>query len=198
MVYIIVLALLAAFFYIPLSPDICAGPAKSRKKARVLCGRNDMNSLRYLNLRDCNIAFNFFGRSQVCPQSCLGLYSCLKSCTHGAIEKDLSINAEKCIGCGICVEVCPLDLIIMVEKPDKIFVACSTSMESSVVKKICREGCVKCYVCMDACLLRAIAIDDRGLPVIDKDKCNSCLVCMRKCPTGAIRTDTSLLSGHDS
>ena len=39
---------------------------------------------------------------------------CLKTCNNNAIEilgGAISINADKCIKCGDCVEVCPINII---------------------------------------------------------------------------------------
>lgn len=55
-----------------------------------------------------------------------------------------SIDAEKCINCGMCVKVCPLDVL--------------RSGES--VPVICyREDCQSCFLCQIYCPKDAITVD---------------------------------------
>ena len=55
-----------------------------------------------------------------------------------------SINMEKCIGCGSCVENCPLDTLRMNEE-EKAFIAYP-------------EDCHTCYLCEQACPTGAIYV----------------------------------------
>lgn len=50
----------------------------------------------------------------------------------------------------------------------------------------CPAGCFGYGDCAAACPFDAIAIDERGLPVIDLDLCTGCEVCVRECPRGRI------------
>lgn len=68
---------------------------------------------------------------RACPNNAIHLYGnvplfcmhcspdkapCLKNCPEGAIEYvggAITINDEKCIGCGICRDVCPIGAIHM-------------------------------------------------------------------------------------
>lgn len=48
----------------------------------------------------------------------------------------------------------------------------------------CPFGCLGYGDCVRACPFDAIALDDRGLPVVDLAKCTGCGVCVTECPRG--------------
>jgi len=50
----------------------------------------------------------------------------------------------------------------------------------------CAWGCLGMGDCVRACPFDAIALDERGLPVIDLEKCTGCGICVRECPRGQI------------
>jgi len=50
----------------------------------------------------------------------------------------------------------------------------------------CSFGCIGFGDCVRACPFNAIAMDERGLPVIDLEKCTGCGICVRECPRGQI------------
>jgi NAD-dependent dihydropyrimidine dehydrogenase PreA subunit len=58
-----------------------------------------------------------------------------------------SINAEKCTGCGTCVNRCPLDTLRLKETPegDKAYVAYP-------------DDCMTCFECEVECLSSAISV----------------------------------------
>lgn len=59
-------------------------------------------------------------------------------------SEDLMINKEKCIGCGACIAICPMN-------------ALSFSDEGKA--QVDTEKCVKCGVCQDACPVDAIDVN---------------------------------------
>jgi NAD-dependent dihydropyrimidine dehydrogenase PreA subunit len=52
------------------------------------------------------------------------------------------VDAEKCSGCGECVESCPLDAIAMQEN----------------VAKVDDQACGDCGACIDACPTQSISV----------------------------------------
>lgn len=50
---------------------------------------------------------------------------------------------------------------------------------------LCPFGCLGYGDCVRACPFDAMALDERGLPVIDLRKCTGCGVCVTECPRGA-------------
>ena len=51
--------------------------------------------------------------------------------------------------------------------------------------KVDTQECTGCGICVDACPVEAISLnDDRA--VIDEDECTECGVCVDECPNDAI------------
>ena len=96
--------------------------------------------------------------SDLC-QGCLA-HPCMEVCPKGAIVWESgrsTIDQEKCIKCGRCVDVCPYHAIVKTERP-----------------------------CAAACGMGAIHSDPLGRAEIDYSKCVSCGMCLVNCPFGAI------------
>lgn len=161
--------------------------AQYAQLARIKCSGTDARNFNYENILECKEAYEQFGSNQKCKEGCVRLYSCVRSCSEKAIRKDLSVDPDKCNGCGICVETCPQNLIILTSRSEKIHIACATSTGPEPIKDICGNGCVKCYICLAACDNRAISVDKNGSPVIDYLLCINCMKCGMKCPVGVIK-----------
>ena len=54
------------------------------------------------------------------------------------------VNKEKCIGCGSCVNMCPVNAI---------------SFDSDGKAVIDKEKCIKCLTCENICPVQAIKIE---------------------------------------
>ncbi|MGI6665421.1 MAG: 4Fe-4S dicluster domain-containing protein [Christensenellaceae bacterium] len=92
-------------------------------------------------------------------QGCLA-HPCQAVCPVSAVsivEGKSVIDKEKCINCGRCIEECPYNAIIKIERP-----------------------------CAAACGADAIGSDELGRAKIDYDKCVSCGMCLVNCPFSAI------------
>ena len=93
-------------------------------------------------------------------QGCLAR-PCVETCPKGAVSVDwrgcATIDEDKCIHCGRCVDVCSYHAIIRQKRP-----------------------------CAEACGMDAIGTDQNGKAEIDYDKCVSCGMCQVNCPFGAI------------
>ncbi len=59
----------------------------------------------------------------------------------------LKLDAEKCIGCGQCVEVCPRAVVVMRERKAVI---------------VDRDGCIECGACQQNCPIRSNHGECRG------------------------------------
>lgn len=87
-------------------------------------------------------------------------HPCINVCPVNAISQDkdgMSINHEKCVKCGKCVDACPYSAIIETGRP-----------------------------CSKACGVNAIGSDYLGRAEVDPEKCVACGACIEACPFGAI------------
>ena len=144
----------------------------------------------YIGLNDCT-AMSYLPATgaKSCSFGCLGGANCQRACPFGAIEMVDGIAvvlADKCVGCGVCVETCPKNLIDIKPYGALVTVGCSSQDAEDTVAANCGVGCIGCGRCKDVCGFDAITIVD-SLATIDYDKCTNCNACVVKCPTAAIR-----------
>jgi len=86
---------------------------KEPRLASLICTGGDRANLMYdyAGARDCRAEAMLYGGDKACGLACLGLGSCVKACSFGAIELGNDglpvINKALCRSCGKCAEVCP-------------------------------------------------------------------------------------------
>ncbi|HOO89242.1 MAG TPA: RnfABCDGE type electron transport complex subunit B [Syntrophales bacterium] len=143
----------------------------------------------YHGIMDCWAAKQAFHGTKVCPYACLGLGSCLSACTYDAmriVDGIVEIIEENCVGCGLCIKECPVNVLELQEKkPNRYLVACRSTDKGAATKKYCEVGCIGCKKCEKACPAEAITVDN-FCAVIDQSICTSCGACIEACPTHAI------------
>lgn len=130
------------------------GEISTRMVAKLAClGASGIaeKEFNYLGYSDCESAYSQFHGDKKCKYGCLGLGSCIKSCPVDAISYTgtglVKVNPELCIGCEICVAVCPTGVMTMVPKNAGWFVACKSKDPPRTTKKNCRAGCIGCRIC---------------------------------------------------
>lgn len=143
----------------------------------------------YKGIEDCWAAKQIMPGLKQCEYGCLGLGSCLDSCTYGALSiKDglVQVDGNLCIGCGACITQCPNDVLKLVEKKEKKYlVACQSKDKGAVTRKYCSNGCIACGLCLKVCKYDAIKIEN-FCAVIDDAKCACCGECVKVCPVKCI------------
>ena len=74
------------------------------------------------------------------------------------------VDAEKCVACGKCAEVCPSGAIT--QNPKGVWM-------------ISRKLCTGCGKCVEACPFGLI-VKDEAVPY--SSKCTACGICVKACP----------------
>lgn len=118
-----------------------------------------------------------------CSYGCVGAGSCVAACTFGALsiqDGNVTVDKEKCNGCGACANACPQKLVHMVPEDASNFVPCSNQDDEETSYRICGYSCVGCGDCAEACPEGAITIVD-NCAVIDYEKCVGCVACTVSC-----------------
>ncbi len=140
----------------------------------------------YQGINTCRAAHLLSGGTKACPYGCIGFGDCERACPFGAItmsEKKLPIiDREKCTGCGICVEICPRDVLTLVPANKMVYLACNSHEKGAKVRSICKVGCFSCGICVRVCPYDALKMED-NIPIMDLEKCTDCGICYYKCPS---------------
>ncbi len=164
------------------------------KRGVVMCSGDSeaaKNKYEYSGELDCTALSKLPGGGQKeCTYGCLGLGTCAKICSVGAITVSggvAHIDPEKCIGCGECARACPKKIIQLVPKKNKIVVKCKSCDKGALMKEKCTSGCIGCRMCEKICPSDAIKVEN-NCASIDYDKCVNCGLCAEKCPKKIIIT----------
>ncbi len=167
-----------------------------RYRAQVMCSGTNEYALKkyvYKGIDDCHAAAKLGGGPKLCPDGCIGLGSCVKSCKFDAIkviDGVAAVDYDKCTGCGACTVSCPKGLIKLIPFDAYHWVGCSSKEKASDVKRVCDVGCIGCGICERICDIGAIT-KTGTLAAIDYEKCVGCGKCVAKCPRKIIWSDAS-------
>jgi len=135
---------------------------------------------------------------EVLPASKMVLVTCHSKDKGGDTKKNCDVG---CIGCGICVKVCPFDspsvqnsLSIIDINKCKVCSLCVTKCPTKSItdfipqrsKAFVLDNCIGCQICSKVCPVDAPSGELKKLHVINKDKCIGCGICTAKCPVQSI------------
>jgi Na+-translocating ferredoxin:NAD+ oxidoreductase subunit B len=143
----------------------------------------------YKGIKSCRAASKIFQGPKACKYACVGLGDCARECPFDAIamgEDDLpKIDPGKCTACGVCVKICPKNVLTLYPITKKYYIKCNSKDKGAEVMKVCKVGCIACGKCVKACPFKAIVLED-NLARIDYNICENAGECFRVCPTNAI------------
>lgn len=132
-----------------------------------------------------------------CQYGCVGCGICVGVCPFDAIEINglgvAEVREDRCVACGRCVKECPRELIHIHEAANPIVVKCANRDPGKQARKYCAVSCIGCGICEKACPAGAIAVRE-NLAAIDESLCLSCGQCAVKCPRGALRDLRGILT----
>ncbi|KDE55018.1 4Fe-4S binding protein [Methanoculleus sp. MH98A] len=123
---------------------------------------------------------------------------------------NLILNAETCTGCGICVDACPEEAIVL----GPVGATRRGAIDYAEPVDVNPEKCSYCGVCVIMCPFNAMTLkidgeerlpilEQEGFPtydmvtVIDDEKCDRCTICEEVCPRDAINRDVPAFEGGD-
>lgn len=146
----------------------------------------------YVGIKSCRAAkLSVYGTKR-CDYGCIGFGDCEAACPFAAIAVSPStglpeVDFDKCTGCGVCVSVCPQNILSLFSKSAAgAVLRCSCyNQKKPQLLKDCKAACIKCGKCAHQCHTHAISMP-KGLPVVDYTLCDSCGECAKGCPTGAL------------
>lgn len=163
------------------------------KSAYIKCNGNCENAKTksiYDGMLDCQAAASTTGKgAKSCTYGCLGLGSCVNVCKFGAlkiVDGIAVVDKDKCTSCGMCLSVCPKNLIELVPVKSIVRVECNSKDKGKDTKTNCLTGCIGCKRCEKTCKNDAIHVVD-NLAKIDYSKCTNCKDCIDVCSQKIIK-----------
>jgi Fe-S-cluster-containing hydrogenase component 2 len=107
----------------------------------------------------------------------------MKSSKHSE-RQFISIDSEKCIGCGLCEYVCALEKegFPDLSKSRIRVVRLNPWVNFAMACRFCEEA-----PCVKACSRGALKQSEKGgIIIVDEAKCDACCWCLQACPYGGI------------
>jgi Na+-translocating ferredoxin:NAD+ oxidoreductase RNF subunit RnfB len=144
----------------------------------------------YVGVKSCAEAKFVGGGDKSCSFGCLGYSDCEVACPFDAIhinEKGLPIvDEERCTGCGICVNVCPQNILVLQPIDKDVLIRCKNQEVARNVLKECKIGCISCGLCEKNCPIAGAITIENNLAVMHYEECVDCGICAVVCPKHTI------------
>jgi electron transport complex protein RnfB len=152
-------------------------------------GLHCIDKIDYVGIEDCRAVMMISDGEKGCSYGCVGRGTCVRACPFGAItignDRLPHVNKNMCKSCGICVDECPNDILVMASETEKVHVLCRSHDKGKLVKSVCEFGCIGCRICAKNCPEDAITVTG-FLAEIDQEKCINCGLCVENCPQKTI------------
>jgi Na+-translocating ferredoxin:NAD+ oxidoreductase subunit B len=171
---------------------IAAGHAEKRVARLACAGGRHVSFLRarYYGHKSCRAAAVISGGGKECAWGCLGLADCASVCTFGAISMDLhglpNVDADKCTGCGDCVDVCPKHLFSVQPVSRQLWIACRNQADGTTAEASCEVACTACGKCVAEAVPGLMKLDGNLATINYELNTWATRKPTERCPTGAI------------
>ncbi len=96
------------------------------------------------------------------------------------MNRVLSFDAEKCVGCHICEEVCSETWFKTTDRERSSIRIREEQRQDGLM--LSAVYCVQCGECINVCPVEALYRDKRGIVRLRKQLCVGCLACVGFCP----------------
>jgi electron transport complex protein RnfB len=167
--------------------------AEEKRIARLKCAGSMGQMPRvavYEGLDSCRAAVLVGGGGRACTWGCIGLGDCEAVCSFDAITMSDGalplVDPELCSACNDCVDICPLDLFVLVPESQRLFVQCNSPLSGEEATNRCKMACDTCGRCALDAPEGTVEIVN-GLPVVHYDReVKPTREATWRCPTGAI------------
>lgn len=122
---------------------------------------------------------------------------------NGVHETILLIDASKCTGGGLCVDICPTGALQLVDDC-AVLLRPNDCTACALCEDICPTGaigsrvwhpvfvpelCNGCELCVDICGPQGLKMVSGTPQLLEPEACQSCHECEDICPTGAIHLE---------
>lgn len=104
------------------------------------------------------------------------------------VATDIRVDEDKCVHCGICKRICPVDAIMQVCRICPYGEYEIKTPEITGTSYIDPELCVNCGWCQEICPVDAATVTKpfEGELIIDQDTCQACETCVMVCPCNVL------------
>lgn len=115
-------------------------------------------------------------------------------------KREIKVSDEKCIGCGVCIEECPVNCIEL-GKPSPVHIGEEECVSCGKCAKICPVEAIthveELFDIVDGRILfirRKVPKDRRGVMVPDQAACQACGICVNRCPVDALSLENNKIT----